>query len=675
MTTFRSPILRFLVIATLMGCSNASGGSKTGDQPDRDNDYITDEAEGAPKRDTDNDGLPDFKDPDSDNDGILDLVEAGDLDQQTVPFDSDSDGTPDYLDEDSDDNGFLDRADGVLDFDGDGIADYADLDDDNDLVKDKDELEAGGNPPRDNDMDGNLDYRDPDSDNDFILDGEEFAKDTDNDGKLDWIDTDSDGDGISDADEAGDHDLRTMAADTDSDTVPDFRDADSDGDGISDADELVHGTSRISVDSDGDDVSDLIEIGSGSDPLDRHDSPRTRGDFVFVVPYQAPPDPARDTLDFQTSLRAVDLYFGFDISGSMSEELISMADPTTGVPGIISQLACPETSTPCTVSRDCERGQVCDGRGLCATDPRLGDGCIPDIWTGVGSFDDVDTFSNIVSPQANADVTARSIPDTGWGASEAVVQAPACVADGANCTNTNKNCASTGVGCPGFRPEAVKIYVQITDANNQCSDSWGSTTGRCDLFTTDFTGRALETAGIKFVSLVGTDDTDTTYPGTPESIAREIGVAAGSVDADGNPYVYSAVDSAVVPQTVSAIRALANANNFTVDIVAEDEEGDAGDAIQFIDRLETNTESAMCTRISLTSDQDGDGFSDTFPMLRPGTPVCWDVLAKQNDFVEPAADPLVFKAKLTVRADGATVDTRTIFFLVPPSIPDPGAPD
>lgn len=54
-------------------------------------------------RDTDGDGVPDYKDNDSDNDGIPDSVEAGKNPQQ--PQDTDGDGTPDYLDLDSDNDG------------------------------------------------------------------------------------------------------------------------------------------------------------------------------------------------------------------------------------------------------------------------------------------------------------------------------------------------------------------------------------------------------------------------------------------------------------------------------------------------------------------------------------------------------------------------------------------
>ncbi len=72
---------------------------------------------GRQGRDTDGDGIPDYKDADSDGDGIQDKIEAGDDSLDTPPRDSDGDGTPDYLDRDSDNDGV---PDGDEDRNGDG---------------------------------------------------------------------------------------------------------------------------------------------------------------------------------------------------------------------------------------------------------------------------------------------------------------------------------------------------------------------------------------------------------------------------------------------------------------------------------------------------------------------------------------------------------------------------
>lgn len=84
--------------------------------------------------DTNENGIPNYRDPDSDADGNTDLDEAGDTDLFTPPVDRDGDGIPDYIDTDSD----------------------------NDGISDNDEIEIGTDPLN------------PDTDGDGIDDGEEY---------------------------------------------------------------------------------------------------------------------------------------------------------------------------------------------------------------------------------------------------------------------------------------------------------------------------------------------------------------------------------------------------------------------------------------------------------------------------------------------------------------------
>ena len=99
------------------------------------------------------------------------------------------------------------------------------------------------------------------------------------------------------------------------------------------------------------------------------------------------------------------------------------------------------------------------------------------------------------------------------------------------------------------------------------------------------------------------------------------------VDGSGNPFVYASTDSAVAMSAVDAVRALAQ-SEFPVTIEASEVEGDDGDALRFIDFLETNTSgTGACTMVSPTEDTDlapwgVDGHDDAFPRLVPGTGVC-----------------------------------------------------
>lgn len=640
-----------------LGCDSPSAPRRDGGPsdarpafPDADGDGISDADEGlAFDRDTDGDGTPDAMDDDSDGDGIPDRDEAGDGDPATPPRDSDGDGIADFRDLDSDGNGILDADEGLGNADGDAYFDAHDLDDDGDGIPDVAELDGMTMPPRDTDGDGVPDHRDLDSDGDTIADATERELDTDGDGLGDSVDLDSDGDGIPDAVEAGDADLATPPVDTDMDGTPDFRDPDSDGDGLSDRDEVtMFGTSPTSADSDGDGVGDLVEVAAGTDPVSAADSPRTRGDFVFVVPYLEPPDPSRDTLSFRTSIQFADIYFLFDRSGSMAGEIAALR---TAVGGVMADLTCADTGTACTFDSDCAAGTVCGVAGTCIEDPAI-DSCIASPWTGGGWY--LDNYTNLISLQANPAATSAALAITTTGSTESLYRAVWGIADPAGAPGTESGCTGPGagtIGCPAFRTDAVRILVAFTD-----EDSDGTETAAQ-------AASALTAAGITFIGV---------WSGAVGAAARtdlvDLANASGSLSRTGAPLVFDGADSAVVPVVVSAINEIVEGVPLRVTIDAADEPGDAGDAIQFIDRLETNTTGTDCAMLP-TEDATGDGVHETYPAVTPGTRVCWDVVPRMNTTVMPEALPLIFRARLTVRGDGSPLDSRLVYFLVPPRPP------
>ncbi len=640
---------------------------------DSDGDNISDEDEGrSSDRDTDGDGTPDWMDSDSDDDGIPDAIEAGDNNSATPPRDSDADGVPDFIDLDSDGNAIPDAMELEGDIDGDGTPNFADTDDDNDLINDVQELDGVIDPPVDSDMDGIPDFQDRDSDNDTIMDGHERDADTDGDGIFDVRDLDSDDDGLSDAVEAGDADLDTVPVDTDMDGTPDFRDVDSDNDGLSDADEVaVYMTSPTDEDTDGDGVSDLIEVAAGSDPMDGTDSPRTRGDFVFVVPFEAPPDPTEDTLRFRTNIAFADIYFLFDISGSMSGEIDALR---TAVTTIANDLQCMDTGTACMRDSDCAADiEICSPfSNTCIENPATSS-CILSAFTGAGYYEDCmwhsggrctvssdnPSFSGIRLQADPAATAAAMAPWRTFGGTERLNMAVRAVAEGAGAPNAIgcEPAAPGFVGCPAFRESAVRILVTFTDENSDGSE------------TTATAAAALMDAGIRMIGV---------WSGSTTSSARDhlrnLSRDSGSVDRGGAPLTFNGTDGAVVPAVVGAINEIVEGVPLRVTIAATDQPGDDGDALQFIDRLQTNTTDPGCS-MSATEDTDGDMFDDAFPAVTPGTPVCWDVIPLQNDTVMPTAVPQVFEALLTVSGDGSPLDSRRVFFLIPPEIVGPGGPD
>ncbi|MEQ8908791.1 MAG: hypothetical protein RIC95_06340 [Vicingaceae bacterium] len=216
--------------------------------------------------DDDGDGLSDVLDIDDDNDGIPDIVEA-------YKGDHDDDGTPDYEDPDYCADVFdglngWDCADGLPDpsddLDGDGIRNALDPD-----FPGCGSTLSGACAGYDADLDGIPDYRDLDSDNDGISDLLEVGGvDTDGDGIVDDL-TDTDGDGLADDYDNDDTDGPDGSApcagqpgclqgvstnpllDTDNNGVTD-NERDTDGDGLADF---------IDLDADNDGIPDVVEAG------------------------------------------------------------------------------------------------------------------------------------------------------------------------------------------------------------------------------------------------------------------------------------------------------------------------------------------------------------------------------------------------------------------------------
>ena len=643
---------------------------------DTDGDGISDLHEGRATRvDTDEDGVPDYMDRDADNDGIFDMIEAGDTNLATAPVDSDFDGTPDFRDLDSDDNGVPDLIEGTSDDDGDTRPAFRDFDNDGDGFDDATEI--GGDPasPRDTNGDGRPDYNTPDSDGDTIHDAVEGFIDTDGDSLEDIFDLDTDDDGFPDALEAGDADIVTPPVDTDGDGIFDFRDPDSDNDGLSDAAERTAGTSRTRADTDGDGVSDLIEVGAGTDPLDASDSPRTRGDFVFVVPYMLPPEPTRDTLQFSTTLTKADVYFLMDNTGSMSGTIAAL------------QAGLSSTVIPDIRSR------------------------ISDAWFGVGGFDDypVGTYGSAgigtdavgivhdapffqYTTMTSSTTTAQTAVNRyrtngGYDGPESGVAALYALASRNNLggyarfpgnVSTPPTCAAGTRGTACFRPDAVPIILVMTDVDQHnsptCSGcnysgvagpppTWATMTASLATLNARTVGIATNTGARPFLERLVTDTT----------IARgATGTAASYVlNAPGGSGLSAAVTDAVrraaeVPLDVSAQ---------AVDVV----HGESVNAVTaFVDRIETRGTTApglTCTTGLTTTDRpgiDADSYPDTFVRVTPGAPVCFDIVPRMNTTVMPTLVPQIFRAQVNVLGDGFTpLDDRLIFFLVPPRIPNP----
>lgn len=220
--------------------------------PDDDNDGIPTASENPPDQDTDSDGIPDYRDDDDDGDGRPtreeDLNEDGDGDPSTNPTDLDEDGIPDYLDPD-------DQGGPTGDLDGDGLTNEREgelgtdpllADTDGDGVGDGSEVEADTDP---------LDRRSfLDSDGDLVPDDVELEDGTDPNDPARFPDTD--GGGTADHVETITYETFGLARGNVGDARDDSRD--TDGDGLPDRLEILAGFTP-------DDPNDPTENGAGDE--------------------------------------------------------------------------------------------------------------------------------------------------------------------------------------------------------------------------------------------------------------------------------------------------------------------------------------------------------------------------------------------------------------------------
>ncbi|MBI5502718.1 MAG: hypothetical protein HY907_20900 [Deltaproteobacteria bacterium] len=505
-----------------------------------------------------------------------------------------------------------------------------------------------------------------DADGDTIADPDEAFGDTDGDTTPDGLDLDSDADGLDDADEAGDADLWTPPRDSDGDYIPDFRDTDSDNDGLSDAEERTAGTDPTEPDSDGDGAPDVVEVASGTDPTAPDDNPHARGNFVFVMPYEGPPDPLRDTLVFGTSIRMADVFFMLDRSASMRGEIVNLTDAlsTTIVPAVDAII--PDVAFGAGDLDICPKINSCSSGGT-AVGLRCGQTIDENpalTQTALETIRDTSVCNGTHEPYLAAAwliaTDDEDGPDGDWRATRV----------------THTECAPDhpGIGWPCFRPGAVPIIVLAGD-----EPFYGEGLEVCT--TPDFAAMtaALNAIHARFVGISSqgsVGDSDLMFQGLVDTCN-----ATGSVDVAGNPLAFEIANdgTGIGDQVVEAIETLAGQVVMDITAVAVDvDEGpaDTTDATIFVDYLEANRTGGVadprdpgriCAPGLTAVDTDGDGHQDEFSDVLPGTIVCFDIVPLENTTVTPTVEPQLFRAQVQVMGDSvAILDTRDVYFLVPP---------
>jgi hypothetical protein len=182
------------------------------------------------------------------------------------------------------------------------------------------------------------------------------------------------------------------------------------------------------------------------------------------------------------------------------------------------------------------------------------------------------------------------------------------------------------------------------------------------------TAALFNARGGKLVGILGDSPTSGT-----EGDLEEMAIATGAVDAQNNnaPLVFEGAGSNAAAAIEAGMRILARGVPLDLNAIPEDDPADAVDAVtSFVDRLETlQLGTAECTNGLSDADTNGDQVPDQYLDVPASTPVCWRLIPKINSTVLATEEPQLFKATVTVFADGITsLDSRQVFFLVPPAV-------
>lgn len=621
---------------------------------------------------------------DDDGDGIPNCIEA----PNGVLVDTDEDGTPDYLDLDSDGDGIPDEYEcpdftaenKCRDTDGDGVPDYRDTDSDGDGIPDEYECPdfAAENKCIDSDGDGVPDYLDTDSDGDGIPDRVECpgqpCRDSDGDGIPDYLDLDSDGDGIPDSVECPEQPCR----DTDEDGFPDYLDLDSDNDGLSDAKEIEIGTDPYNPDTDGDGIDDNTEVAAGSDPL-VSDPEFYEGQFYVILPYEEPEK--NDILKFDTKIKKADILFHFDLTGSMANAID-------------------------TVKNDI-KNKIIPGVKAVLEDPAF----------GIASYKHIESTPHVMNQPITTDadkltaaLSNMSAPGSGsidsqyetlfQGASGHGFNGELLKFDSDKCFNELALCLiSYGMG---DMSSYYKPYKTISLAPQECTGQMGNIGGGCfreaalpiqilmtDEALYDVNKDILSDKGItaynyiwndskpdqghyhsevvaemnainsKFIGIMGTSLTSELLD-TIQKRMKEIADDTDSKTAEGDHFIFQVGYSGggLSDEMVTAINDLLL--NIKRDITTQKKSIaniHSIDTAQFIKKIIPDS--------SIPPENYDSKDDEWFYNVRPNTEVLFDLTFENTIFKPTTTENTLFRAKITVYGEGAILDTRDVFIIVP----------
>ena len=408
----------------------------------------------------------------------------------------------------------------------------------------------------------------------------------------------------------------------------------------------------------------------------------TLPDFSFLVPYEVPPSPTGRVIGLATTtIKQVDVAFSVDTTGSMNPSI-------TGLESTLTETVLPdlEKSIP-------DVGfAVVDHKDSQAGDPwtvKVRQTVTPDVTLAQTAVASMTAAGGDDEPEAQEEAMLYTL--TG----EAIDSLPPVSAHVS---------APGAFGAVDFRPGALPIVVEITDAHwhDAATLPWAS--GGGDTVTLPALADAFTRAHARFVAVTDMHTPDEA-PFPLLTQPNQLSDATGSsvpVDAFkgacGEGMCCTGAEGAPMPpdgpggtcrlnfqiedgvgMTASLVNAIAAISVGTeVDVVAVATNDDTNapgadgrpvDATKFIGALRAMDEGDVTNGCvaHAAKDTDGDGVKDTFIDVVVGTHVCFEVVPKTNDSVEPKAFAQTFYAFVDILGlpGKISLDRRRIEFIVP----------
>jgi hypothetical protein len=525
-----------------------------------------------------------------------------------------------------------------------------------------------------------------DSDGDGMADAREGGGDSDGDGIGNDMDLDSDDDGLSDSVEAAGA-APCTPPDSDGDGRYDAIDLDSDNDGLTDREESTMGSDPTQADTDGDGIDDLTERAAGSSPTDETSRP-PEGTLYVILPYG---ETAERDFDFSTRIRAVDIVFMTDTTGSMSGTITEVQNTleSTIVPGVAAALGADADARYAMAAHgDFQEGGWNYSGNMAMIQPLTFDVAAVRRATSYLQASSGGDGPESMVPAMHAAITGEGFPSyvdsTGGGCDPTLHSAVAAAwpaASGGDACGPIRNmdpvrdCAMgpddpMAYGWACFQEGRVPIMVLFSDApwhNGPVAADDGRATVDTNFYAASTPGApvwsefvaAMTMRGAYFVGIDVSSWGDQTYNNSLE-LAR----LTGTVDGSGAPIAFNGSPSTIASNVIDAIQRIAGTTR--QDITTRVDPDAAETRIAAPNTTASFIDAVVPTRGIPDAPTGFDRFdATTFYNVAPSTRVYFRV-DFNNDFQMGTDVAQVFRATIVVlgRA-GSEVDSRMVFIVVP----------